>query len=416
MSADSVMRLMPSRLGEEARAADEEKALLWKIFGVALVLRLVVALFISLVGLEAFFGGDAFTYDVVGWAIASYWSGESGFAVSPANQPGYFYFVAFFYYIFGRAPLLVVVINCLIGSLHAVVAYKIAGFVFDRSVARGVGWLTACFPSLVLWSAQLLKDPLVILCIQVAIYAVLLLHRKLSIPYLLLFLAALLPLHPLRNYVFYIVAVSALISFIGTKRGPIIGLFTQSLVVFALVLAINSIGVLDRELQSLSIDRVLQEINLSRSKLATVGASGFAREADVSTLGGALSFLPIGFIYLMLAPFPWTLGSVRQAITLPEMLVWWAMMPSLVRGILFGLRRRISESAVILLFTGGLTVIYSLFQGNVGTAYRQRAQIIIFFFIFAVAGWQYKRMRGDEDQSSGAGVVSEGNRGDALSG
>jgi hypothetical protein len=31
-------------------------------------------------------------------------------------------------------------------------------------------------------------------------------------------------------------------------------------------------------------------------------------------------------------------------------------------------------------------VAYSVFQGNVGTAYRQRAQILVFYFIFVAVG------------------------------
>ncbi len=34
-----------------------------------------------------------------------------------------------------------------------------------------------------------------------------------------------------------------------------------------------------------------------------------------------------------------------------------------------------------------LTISYSIFQGNVGTAYRQRTQIQVFLFIFIGVGW-----------------------------
>ena len=34
-----------------------------------------------------------------------------------------------------------------------------------------------------------------------------------------------------------------------------------------------------------------------------------------------------------------------------------------------------------------LTLLYSVFQGNVGTAYRQRTQIQVFLFMFIAAGW-----------------------------
>ncbi|HAF12575.1 MAG TPA: hypothetical protein DCK99_02505 [Blastocatellia bacterium] len=34
-----------------------------------------------------------------------------------------------------------------------------------------------------------------------------------------------------------------------------------------------------------------------------------------------------------------------------------------------------------------LTIAYSVFQGNVGTAYRQRAQLLVFYFIFVAVGF-----------------------------
>ena len=40
----------------------------------------------------------------------------------------------------------------------------------------------------------------------------------------------------------------------------------------------------------------------------------------------------------------------------------------------------------MLIFTAMLSVAYSIFQGNVGTAYRQRAQLLVFYFIFAAVG------------------------------
>jgi hypothetical protein len=34
-----------------------------------------------------------------------------------------------------------------------------------------------------------------------------------------------------------------------------------------------------------------------------------------------------------------------------------------------------------------LSIAYSVFQGNVGTAYRQRAQLLVFYFLFVAVGF-----------------------------
>jgi hypothetical protein len=48
------------------------------------------------------------------------------------------------------------------------------------------------------------------------------------------------------------------------------------------------------------------------------------------------------------------------------------------------------------LFSLMLTLAYSVFQGNVGTAYRQRTQIQVFLFIFIAVGWQLFRERQED--------------------
>ena len=77
---------------------------------------------------------------------------------------------------------------------------------------------------------------------------------------------------------------------------------------------------------------------------------------------------------------------LRQSITLPEMIVWWLAFPLLVLGLWYSIRHRLREVSPIVMFTTMLTLAYSLFQGNVGTAYRQRSQLLVFYFIFVAVG------------------------------
>jgi Ca2+/Na+ antiporter len=69
------------------------------------------------------------------------------------------------------------------------------------------------------------------------------------------------------------------------------------------------------------------------------------------------------------------------------MVVWWCAIPLLVLGAWFTIRHRLREIAPILIFTSLLTLTYSIVQGNVGTAYRQRAQLLVFYFIFVAVGF-----------------------------
>ena len=121
----------------------------------------------------------------------------------------------------------------------------------------------------------------------------------------------------------------------------------------------------------------------------------YGQEFDVSTPAGALSALPTGLVYLLFAPFPWAVSGLRQALAVPETLVWYALMPAFVRGLSFAVKRQLRAILPILVFAVSLTVAYALMQGNVGTAYRQRTQITMFFFIFMGVGLAESRRQRD---------------------
>ena len=73
----------------------------------------------------------------------------------------------------------------------------------------------------------------------------------------------------------------------------------------------------------------LQQLQVMRLDASQSAQSGFGQDIDVSTPTGALAAIPLGLTYLILAPFPWQLTSVRQMITLPEMVIWWTSIPLL---------------------------------------------------------------------------------------
>jgi hypothetical protein len=53
-----------------------------------------------------------------------------------------------------------------------------------------------------------------------------------------------------------------------------------------------------------------------------------------------------------------------------------------------------------------LTLAYSVFQGNVGTAYRQRAQILVFYFMFVAVGFVLMKER-KEDRKRQQGTARQ---------
>ena len=62
-----------------------------------------------------------------------------------------------------------------------------------------------------------------------------------------------------------------------------------------------------------------------------------------------------------------------------------------VMGLIYTVKNKLRSAFPVLIFSLLLTVAYSLLQGNVGTAYRQRTQIQVFLFIMIGVGWTVYR-------------------------
>ena len=238
-----------------------------------------------------------------------------------------------------------------------------------------------------IWSGQLLKDGLIIFLLVLAMTMVMELQKKFNYSALALLIFSLLGTLSLRFYIFYMVVVAVAGSFLIGMSNSNKSMFRRMAVIVLLGVSLLYLGVGQKASIELTKFANLERIQSSRANLASAADSGFQKDADVSSTEGALSAIPLGFAYLMLAPFPWQAANLRQAITIPEVLFWWAMIPFLIMGLVYSVKHRLRNAFPILIFSLLLTLSYSIFQGNVGTAYRQRTQIQVFLFIFIGVGW-----------------------------
>jgi len=370
---------------------------LLRLFVCALLARMILGTAIFVYRGQDFFGGDAITYDylgnaqMLGWWGDKYYQGLANLGVSGGESSGWgmVYLVAAVYALIGRNMLAVQLMNSVLGAATAVLIYLCAHHVFKNIVvARVAAVAVAFYPSLVLWSSQGLKDGPIVFLLVLAILCTLKLGERLSVKYIAVLSFALLGLVALRFYVFYMICIAIAGAFaLGMQQVSATSFARQFMVIVLLGLALTYIGVIRSANVQFERYGSLEQLQRSRADLANSAKSGFGRDVDVSTTEGALSTIPMGVLYLLFAPFPWQITSLRQSITLPEMVVWWISFPLFITGLWFAIRYRLRMISPILIFTVMLTLAYSVFQGNVGTAYRQRAQVLVFYFIFTAVGF-----------------------------
>jgi 4-amino-4-deoxy-L-arabinose transferase-like glycosyltransferase len=368
----------------------DERAWLTRLLFIGFALRVAVASTFALFPSLRIFHEDTEFYEKVGILLASSWRGE----YPPFPSPnGFTWLSAAIYYVFGRFRVNLPLFNAVIGTLLIGLIYTLTKKLFHLLIAKRAALLIALLPSMILWGSMALKDILVTFLIAVALTSCISLKEKTTVSAALGILLPLAAIQPLRFYNVYFVGLSVAVALILDKGGRLLtGVYKQIFLVaagVALFVLLGNAGKAQQDLDYFS----LEFVSSYRYNMATTARSGFDANIDISTPGAALAYLPIGMSYMLLGPFPWQWTSLRPLIAAPETIFWWTLFPATIRGMVFAIRKSFSLTSPLLLFSVTLTCGYSLIHGNVGSAFRQRAQILVFLFIFSALGTYLKKCR-----------------------
>jgi 4-amino-4-deoxy-L-arabinose transferase-like glycosyltransferase len=311
---------------------------------------------------------------------------------------GYHYMLGGFFFVTGLpGRMSAAALNCFFGALTVVFTYRVAKSMFSNWAAVRAGWAVCFFPSLIIWSAQTVKEPVVILLESIALYACV--HLKLtgfSLRYAVLCGSAILLLLPFRFYAAYLAAAAAMIALLIPQFGK--GRFSahSGILVAALVipLALSS-GILARseaEFEKFDINR----IERFRFGVAYGAGSGVKSTYDLKTPSGLAMGVAVGAAHLFLAPFPWQLGgaSMRMLGTVPELVVWWWLLfVGFIPGLKHAIKMKFNELQPFLFFIVGMGLLYSMMFGNVGLIVRQRSQLLPWLLILAMVGLEQRAIK-----------------------
>ena len=356
-----------------------------RLFGLALGLRVVLAILLHLFVSEDLFAPDQWTYDYFAGWLARYWAGDT--LVYPhkllaAGPKAYYYVVAVLYSVLGQWSLLPKLANALVGALTVPLAHEVALSVSGRpAVAYRTALWTAIFPSLVLWSSLNIRDAWVVLLILFICREALRLQVRPGLWGAVRLGLAVMLLSQFRDYILFAVTLPILLSFLIRGRAHMVRNAVLGMLVALVVIYVDRAAGQDRPLRFVDLES-LQEMR----QFTSIGGSAYQETVDISTPGRALAFLPKGLAFFLFAPYPWTVRNVRQVVTLPEMLVFYALVPSMLRGARDLVRSRAPGALMLLLITLSLTLGYALGEANAGAAYRHRAQVLGFLLLFAAAG------------------------------
>lgn len=397
--------LLAGILGISCLPDEEDRRFLYKIFVIGYILRIFGSVFFYLMTcghprFPGFFIADSWVYSanavkiaerlqhglpVIGAPRSELWSESGGIHYYDYLNGGIYFFL-------GDNPLIMFFLNCFFGILAALFIYFITLSVSNRNAARLASALCAFWPSLFLWSTQNLKEPVTVLFVVLSIWAFVFFLKKANPCYLVVVFASLRFLAIFRPPLDKIVLVSLVLHlfFFGLhmiRRKPVLFF----LVIPAFVLAAGSFGQIFAKWmeQMKDINSIVtagaQMIDNLRSARTTASLALLPGYKIIS-LSSLLCYMPIGVSVVLLAPFPWQVFSASQIMALPEMLVWYLMIPYFFKGLYVCVKKKFAYIGSALTYSVLMLLMLSFIEGNIGTMFRHRSMVMIFLLMFAALG------------------------------
>lgn len=364
-------------------------------FGVALVLRVVLAVAIYVHYGGSLFGDDRAYSDIAEQAANGSDRGWSDYTQLLYPRTGVLVGpVTVLYEIFGPVKLLGQLWVVLLGSLSAALTARLGLEFLDRRFALAAGLLVALIPSQVLWSSLIMKDAGVWVVLAGLGVVVAVANRTESARRLaalgvlaagLVTLLGFLRLHTLEIAAVALVIASAF----GVRqlRWPRIA---GALVILLCVPVFFNMTVAGFDFVRYN-SGTLEQRRADNAKDAATAVAPTTPDPNLqgeSPLHAELSYLPKGIAVVALRPWPWESGK-SNGIKLArlEAVLWYAVLALAIFGLVTGVRRgQLPALAFPLLTAGAILVMYGLTEGNVGTAYRHRNEVVGTVALLAAAG------------------------------
>lgn len=386
-----------------------ERATLTKLFLAAFLVRCAFTMVFYAIGLADILGGADDTIWKGMWTRSRYWETSGPASITEiydigSRNPGFMYFGSLFYYLLNaRSQMALAFLNGFFNALTVMVIYKAAREFFDERASSFAAWVAVLLPSFLVWSALTVKESWLIF-LEISVFYILFKaagsrRDPFRAALCVLMAVALIALtYTLRFYAAWFLLAGTIVTLMCNRsKRPTQAAAISFGVVVMMFLGANLLNLVPMDLASMTEAR-LGEMAEFRADISDADKTGTGSavnfDFDTTTPGGALLMLVVGGIYVLLSPFPWDVFRGRMIFSLPDVLMWWWLV---FVYMLPGLRAVWGRHKALLMSVAGfvlpLFLFYSFLFGNIGLAYRQRAQLMPFLLILVAAGHHYKRHR-----------------------
>jgi hypothetical protein len=379
IAAAAVTLVFLINMNLDSRAARRALPVLLVAFTVRLVIHVLV-----MRGNIIDYGGDNLHYELKALEIVEYWRRE-GFQYVTSDEIAGLHtvtvpcqiFAIVIYLCDGPASLACTAVVALAACALCIMMYKLARLIgADERAAFILLTVTAFMPAFLLHTSDTYKDGfnafLVVACLGLGFSSV----RNFDVRKLLLLGPLLWALWHVRPYMVFMCAVPLIFSVAIFKRA----LSPHGMLVFGAVLlsALLFIAPLEAMQEQLEYG---QSENVRRAN--ALGSSGVLFEDS----GRAWEALGLKLVYTLMAPFPWADGSLTLQLGKIDVLIWYYLFYSAVRGVRRLWRYDRGMVLILLMFIVPSTVVYATSMANIGLIFRQRIPIVMIVSLLSAVAW-----------------------------
>lgn len=322
--------------------------------------------------------------DGIGWdRVAAIWArGGLGGTLQylDTGHELYIWVMSVLYAVFARSPLMIKGINVCFGSLAIVVIWKLAEAISDdERQARIVAWMVALVPSIVFFSAVLLREVAVSFPLSVSVLYLVRWYRERKNSQVVIALAALVVSMAFHSGGLAVLLFGGLWMVGGWFRA----VFTFNFKNFgrSSLGMIAGIGVAVAVLASgFGMDKFqgLETGNLNalseRQENFAIGRTAYLEDLHATSPTDLVWQAPIRLTYFLFAPFPWMLNTGSDLFGVLDSFLFAALGLRVLR-----FRKAIlgnPRAAMVLGVFGAMALVFAIGVSNYGTALRHRNKML----------------------------------------
>ncbi len=300
------------------------------------------------------------------------------------------YIIAILYALTERSVMLGQSISLLFGTLSVLMSWILAQKIWDNRTAIKVGWFVALFPSLILYSALIMRETYICFFLLVALNYIVDWSRTGSFKSFFLVILSFTATVVFHGGMFVGLIIFLLIFFLKNildllnqlTKGPIKLKSTLSLVfLLALIVYYSSNNIYIPKIGTISdIPKLRKEI-LYKNIVTHRGAAKYPDWVIPKSENELIYKMPIKTIYFIFSPFPWDIKKPSHL-----MGVFDGFLHILLVYCIFLNRKAIWADPALRIIISILLVylfVYGTAVGNFGTGLRHRAKFIVMFILLA---------------------------------